>query len=57
VIEFEWDSATAQSNFRKHRVSFNEAVSVTETIDLLTEFGITTPLDFDDTCRELMFCP
>ena len=28
MIEFEWDSTKARSNLRKHRVGFNEAVSV-----------------------------
>jgi uncharacterized DUF497 family protein len=28
MIEFEWDSAKAAANFRKHGVSFEEARSV-----------------------------
>ncbi len=27
-MEFEWDSRKAAANFRKHRVSFNEAATV-----------------------------
>jgi len=27
TIEFEWDAAKAETNFRKHSVSFDEAVS------------------------------
>ncbi len=28
MIEFEWNSAKAKANFQKHRVGFNEAVTV-----------------------------
>ena len=28
MINFEWDDAKAASNFKKHRVTFDEAVTV-----------------------------
>lgn len=40
MFSFEWDDAKAKSNLRKHRVSFDEAVSV---------FGDLRALTFSDT--------
>lgn len=40
MFKFEWDEEKAASNIRKHRVSFDEAVSV---------FGDTMALTFTDT--------
>jgi len=39
VFSFEWDEAKATSNLRKHRVSFDEAVSV---------FGDVRAITFSD---------
>lgn len=40
MFSFEWDEAKATSNLRKHRVSFDEAVSV---------FGDVRAITFSDT--------
>ena len=40
MINFEWDDAKAASNFKKHRVSFDEAVTV---------FGDSLAITFPDT--------
>jgi uncharacterized protein len=39
ALEFEWDAQKAESNLRKHRVSFEEATTV---------FGDSLALIFDD---------
>ncbi len=45
-MEFEWDSRKAAANFRKHRVSFNEAATV------LGDFLGTTASDPDHSTDE-----
>jgi len=37
-LNFEWDEEKAKTNFKKHRVSFNEAIMV-----FLDPFSITIP--------------
>jgi uncharacterized DUF497 family protein len=49
-MTFEWDPRKAQVNFRKHRVSFEEA----STVFLLDEFAATTA-DPDHSARENRF--
>ena len=43
MINFEWDDAKATSNFKKHRVTFDEAVTV---------FGDLLAITFPDTDHE-----
>ncbi len=43
MINFEWDDAKATSNFKKHRVTFDEAVTV---------FGDSLAITFPDTDHE-----
>lgn len=43
MINFEWDDAKAASNFKKHRVTFDEAVTV---------FGDSLAITFPDTDRK-----
>ena len=52
LIDYGWEFLMLRQ-YRANRLSLSTLaekldLSVTETIDLLTEFGITAPLDFDD---------
>ena len=52
LIDYGWEFLMLRQ-YRANRLSLSALaekldLSVTETIDLLTEFGITAPLDFDD---------
>ena len=50
MFKFEWDDEKAASNFSKHRVSFDEAVSVFGDGQALT-FSDTDHSEFEDRSR------
>jgi uncharacterized DUF497 family protein len=45
--EFEWDDAKAQSNLRKHKISFRQACRVFEDLFVLIEQDLASDYDED----------